>query len=58
VVDTIDSTQVEEALSAEVREEVIALVTAERVAEPPPLVIGRDPLDPARSEGDAVLLAV
>jgi len=58
VVDTIDPSHIEEALAAEVREEVIALVTAERVPEPPPLVVGRDAVDPARGEGDAVLLAV
>lgn len=58
MIDPIDPSQVEEALSSEVREEVITLVTAERVAESLPLSIGRDPFDPAPGEGDAVLLGV
>jgi len=48
MVDSIDAAEVEEALSAEVGEEVVTFVTTEGVPEPPALVVGLDFIDAAR----------
>jgi len=58
VIDPIDPTEVEEALSAEIGKEVIPLVTAERVTQSATLTVGLNLIDPARGEGDAVFLGV